>query len=113
MKPAAISMSSSGSAPVRRQFSTPPGNWSGLQSSRKEGIRINSDFKDLLRAFSGVRYLIVGGYAVMRYSEPHYTKDLGLWIDSTPVNAANVVNALRAFGAPVEGVSAFQPTLSV
>jgi hypothetical protein len=43
-------------------------------------MKINSDFKDLLRDLSeaGVRYLIVGGYAVMVYTEPRYTKDLDL-----------------------------------
>jgi hypothetical protein len=40
-------------------------------------MKINSDFRDLLRNFNvaGVRYLIVGGYAVMVHTEPRYTKD--------------------------------------
>ena len=40
------------------------------------------DFKELLRLFGAhnVRYLIVGGYAVMKYTEPRFTKDLDLWI---------------------------------
>jgi hypothetical protein len=39
---------------------------------------VNSDFSELLRLFNvnGVRYLVVGGYAVMQRSEPRYTKDL-------------------------------------
>lgn len=38
-------------------------------------------FKELLRKFNEhqVRYLIVGAYAVMKYTEPRYTKDLDLW----------------------------------
>ena len=37
-----------------------------------------SDFKELLEVLDayGVRYLIVGGYAVMKYTEPRLTKDL-------------------------------------
>jgi len=37
---------------------------------------VNSDFKDLLRLFNDnhVKYLIVGGYAVSRHSEPRYTR---------------------------------------
>ena len=33
---------------------------------------MNSDFKDLLQLFNAnkVRYLVVGGYAVMKYTEP-------------------------------------------
>ena len=48
-------------------------------------MKINSDFKDLLRDLNaaGVRYLIVGGYAVMVHTEPRYTKDLDLWIEPT------------------------------
>ncbi len=39
---------------------------------------MNSDFIDLLSLFDKhqVRYLVAGGYAVMYYSEPRYTKDL-------------------------------------
>jgi hypothetical protein len=39
---------------------------------------MNSDFRDLLKLFNAhrVRYLVVGGYAVMKYTEPRYTKDL-------------------------------------
>jgi len=37
-------------------------------------MRINSDYRDLLSAFNaaGVRYLFVGGYAVMIHTEPRY-----------------------------------------
>jgi len=37
---------------------------------------INSDFSDLLRLLdaNGVRYLVVGGYAVVQYAEPRYTR---------------------------------------
>jgi hypothetical protein len=39
-------------------------------------MKINSDFRNLLQNFNaaGVRYLIVGGYAVMVHTEPRYTK---------------------------------------
>jgi hypothetical protein len=52
-------------------------------------VKINSDYRDLLKSLNatGVRYLIVGGYAVMIYSEPRYTKDLDIWIDPSPANA--------------------------
>lgn len=68
---------------------------------------MNSDFKDLLRAFNdaGVRYLIVGGYAYAEHVEPRYTKDLDVWIDRTPENAESVLAALRDFGAPLSELS--------
>ncbi len=46
------------------------------------------DFSELLRAFNAeeAEYLIVGGYAVMKYAEPRFTKDLDLWIRNSPEN---------------------------
>lgn len=40
----------------------------------------SSEFKELLSIFSDhkVCFLIVGGYAVMKYSEPRLTKNLDL-----------------------------------
>ena len=61
------------------------------------------DFKELLRAFNEkqAEYLIVGGYAVMKYTEPRFTKDLDVWIRNSPANAAKVYEALAEFGAPL------------
>jgi len=66
------------------------------------------DFKDLLSAFHahGVRYLIVGGYAVSFYSQPRATKDIDLFIKADPANAKAAYAALAAFGAPLAGLSA-------
>jgi hypothetical protein len=68
---------------------------------------VNSDFSDLLRllADNNVRYLVIGGYAVVQYAEPRYTKDLDLWISTDPANATAVFNALREFGAPLAGLT--------
>lgn len=68
---------------------------------------MNSDFNELLRAFNdaGVKYLIVGGHAVMLYSEPRYTKDLDIWVEASAGNAAKVFAALARFGAPLSGLS--------
>lgn len=61
------------------------------------------DFKELLKIFNDykVRYLVVGGYAVMKYTEPRFTKDLDLWIGVDPQNAQAVYKALKKFGAPL------------
>jgi hypothetical protein len=50
---------------------------------------MNSDFKDLLKVLNDykVHYLLVGGYAVMAYTEPRCTKDLDIWIEASPRNA--------------------------
>jgi hypothetical protein len=72
-----------------------------------------SDFKDLLRAFNEyqVKYLVVGGYAVMKYAEPRYTKDLDIWVSTEEANAAAVYKALKSFGAPLLGMTPHDFTL--
>lgn len=67
---------------------------------------MNSDFRDLLKLLEDfqVSFLVIGGYAVIRYTEPRYTKDLDLWIEPTPENADRCFRALAAFGAPLTGL---------
>jgi hypothetical protein len=50
--------------------------------------------------------LIIGGYAVIKYTEPRYTKDIDLWIRANSENAKAVYKALSEFGAPLEELSA-------
>lgn len=68
---------------------------------------MNSDFKDLLAALNdaGAEYLVVGGYAVGKHTEPRYTKDLDVWINNSFENAGLVLAALAAYGAPVKGAT--------
>jgi hypothetical protein len=68
---------------------------------------MNSDFRDLLKLFNAhrVRYLVVGGYAVMKYTEPRYTKDLDIWVEASPKNARAVFRALRRFEAPLANLT--------
>jgi hypothetical protein len=65
------------------------------------------DFKELLKIFEKykIRYLIVGGYAVMKYSEPRFTKDLDVFISTDQNNAKGVYSALKEFGAPLENLT--------
>lgn len=66
-------------------------------------VKLKPDFKDLLLLFNRheVAYLIVGGYAVMKYTEPFFTKDMDLWIEPTQENAKRAFAALVEFGAPM------------
>lgn len=68
---------------------------------------INSDFSDLLKTFNAnqVKYLVIGGYAFIHYAEPRFTKDLDLWVETSPENAAAIYRSLKAFGAPLKNLS--------
>ncbi|MFT3746063.1 MAG: hypothetical protein QM785_17465 [Pyrinomonadaceae bacterium] len=68
---------------------------------------MSPDFKEILSIFNEheVKYLIVGAFAVMKYSEPRYTKDLDIWVEASTDNAPRVYAALAKFGAPLGGVT--------
>lgn len=68
---------------------------------------MNSDFNELLKTFNDyrVKYLVIGGHAVMKYTEPRYTKDLDIWVKADHENAEAVFDALKAFGAPLAGMT--------
>ena len=69
---------------------------------------MNQDFRELLQIFGDetVRYLIIGGYAVIKHAEPRYTKDLDLWVSPDAANAEKVYRALTKFGAPISELAA-------
>lgn len=69
---------------------------------------MNRDFKEFIQSLNdnGVRYLVVGGYAVALHGYPRYTKDMDVWVDMTPENASKIVKALDQFGFGSLGVKA-------
>ena len=68
---------------------------------------VNSDFSDLLSLFNAkrVRYMVIGGYAVVQHAEPRFTNDLDLLVGTDTSNADAVYSALRDFGAPLSGMA--------
>ncbi len=61
------------------------------------------DWIELLNLISAsnIRYLVVGGYAVMKYTEPRFTKRLDLWVSTEASNAHALYNVLKEYGAPL------------
>jgi predicted nucleotidyltransferase len=74
----------------------------------------SQNFKELLLLLNDCRveYLIVGGYAVMRYSEPRFTKDLDIWVGNSLENSRRVFAALARFGAPLRHDGVTEETFS-
>lgn len=64
---------------------------------------MNRDFAEMLSALSGAgaEFLVVGAHALAAHGTPRATGDLDIWVNSTPENAARVLAALEAFGAPL------------
>ena len=69
---------------------------------------LNQDFKEFIQSLNDnhVRYLVIGGYAVALHGYPRYTKDIDIWIQMSPDNAANMVKALEQFGFGALGLQA-------
>jgi hypothetical protein len=67
---------------------------------RSRLVQLGKDFRDLLELLNRhqVRYLVVGGFAVAVHGTPRYTKDLDIWIEVSPDNAARLVAVLDEFG---------------
>lgn len=63
-------------------------------------MTLSRDFKEFIASLNanGVRYLVVGGYAVAFHGHPRYTKDLDVWIEVSAENARRALQALEAFG---------------
>lgn len=68
---------------------------------------MNEDFLDLISAFidAEVHFVVVGGYAVAAHGHPRATKHIDIFVDATPENADRVLTGLRAFGAPLFGLT--------
>ena len=64
------------------------------------GPKLPKDFKEFLSLLGshGVRYLLIGGYAVGYHGYPRATGDMDIWIALHPENAQKVVDTLREFG---------------
>ena len=62
----------------------------------------NEDFQDFIRAFNDnrVRYILVGGYAVILHGYIRSTADMDIWVDKTKENYQKLKKALNQFGAP-------------
>lgn len=70
-------------------------------------MNTHSDFEDFFRLLESndVEYMIVGGYAVAFHGYPRFTKDIDVFFDATPANAARLRAALVAFGFQPAAVS--------
>ena len=62
---------------------------------------VNSDFSDLLQIFNAreVKYLVIGGYAVVQYAEPRFTKDLDI-LKVIFISKQDLIASKRAAGRP-------------
>lgn len=63
----------------------------------------NDDFRDFIQALNRnqVKYMLVGGYAVILHGYRRVTGDMNIWVNRTKENYAKLVQAFSQFGLPV------------
>lgn len=71
-------------------------------------MNLSKDFEELFASLNAhrVKALIAGAYAVAFYARPRFTKDLDLFVEPSPENAARLIAALADFGFGSVGLTA-------
>ena len=67
---------------------------------------LNSDYKDMLQILldKGVKFLLVGAYAMGAHGYPRATGDIDIWVEPTAENSTRVYRSVAAFGAPLHEI---------
>lgn len=63
-------------------------------------MKLPSDLRAFVESlnFAGVKYVVVGGYAVSYHGRPRFTGDIDFFIEASVENGTRVVRALDHFG---------------
>jgi hypothetical protein len=79
-------------------------NVSGITSKWRGRMNVCSDYEDLFKILNAkkIKYLVVGAYAVIYYTQPRYTKDIDVWIIPDLNDTERIYEALKAFGTPLK-----------
>ncbi len=75
---------------------------------------LNEDFTDLLTELNHheVQFLLIGAHAMAVHGVPRATGDMDIFYSVDHANITKLLDALRAFGAPVDSHGVTQETLS-
>jgi len=70
-------------------------------------LELPNDFREFLELLNanGVRYLLIGGFAVGFYGYPRTTNDIDIFIASDEENAQRLIKALADFAFPHDTLS--------
>jgi len=63
-------------------------------------MRLKSDFKEFIALLNaaGVKYVIVGAYAVAFHGMPRFTRDFDVFVESSVENGQKLIKVLQDFG---------------
>ena len=75
--------------------------WSSSEGTGRHSVdRPKSDFEEFFACLTAraVRFVVVGGHALAYHGRPRYTKDLDVFVEPSPENAARLLAAVEDFG---------------
>ena len=66
----------------------------------------DQEFKEFAELFlsHGVKFMIIGGYAVTAHGHPRYTGDIDFFVEKSKANAERIVKAIHEFFGPLPEV---------
>lgn len=69
---------------------------------------LNKDYREMLQYLSdeGVKFLLVGAYALAAHGFPRATKDIDFFVWANAENGVSLLRALERFGTPIKDLSA-------
>ncbi len=67
----------------------------------------DEEFKEFAELFlsHGVKFMIIGGYAVTAHGHPRYTGDIDFFVEKSQDNAERIVKAVHEFFGPLPEVT--------
>ena len=71
-------------------------------------MKLSKDLREFIALLNstGIRYLLVGGYAVAFHGYPRFTGDMDFFVERSEANAARLEEALKIFGFSGLGIQA-------
>ncbi len=66
----------------------------------------HEEFREFAESFlsHGVKFMVIGGYAVSAHGHPRYTGDIDFFVEKSPENAERIVIAIHEFFGPLPEV---------
>jgi predicted nucleotidyltransferase len=66
----------------------------------------HEEFREFAESFlsHGVKFMVIGGYAVTAHGHPRYTGDIDFFVEKSPENAERIVKAIHEFFGPLPEV---------
>ena len=63
-------------------------------------MRVQKDYEEFLKSLNrnGVKYCIVGAFALGFYAKPRFTKDIDIVVEASVENGVRIIKALKEFG---------------